>query len=203
MDQSEPPTPTLHRALRAALLSAAIVILYAIVVFIQSNFCWVYLYGAPRAIILTTFLCVYGFIFFFLRFRGRAVLVVCTIAAYLLPPHIDRIHPAVTAQVEAVGRLRGTNAFLEEYRSTHPQHGFPSTIAEIRSTHEVEKFYKFNYKPLRLRAEGPFDDYVLTALPVRPNCGCTYRLATSSDLRIHFTTESRPATIGDKVLESR
>jgi hypothetical protein len=189
------------RLLRAAILSAGIVALVAMYLSWRSNFCRLYLLGPVGASLGPTFLWIYLFAFFALRFRGRVVMITCTALVYFTRPNIDSISPVVMAQVEAVGALRGRTADLRASKNQHPELGYPRSIPEVSTRHHAEKFYRFKYVPIEPASDGQFRSYLLTATPTRRACGCAMSLATSDDGVLHVTEKDGAPTLGDITMD--
>ncbi|HVM92772.1 MAG TPA: hypothetical protein VMT67_08185 [Terriglobales bacterium] len=62
--------------------------------------------------------------------------------------------------------------------------------------------YRFEYVPSS-SPDGKIFDYLIHAIPARPDCGCCLRSITIlDDGRIYYTLDTRPATMLDQLLES-
>jgi hypothetical protein len=166
---------------------------------IRSHFCWVYLYGWGLAAFLTALIWIWLFIFFVLRWPGRATFLIVTALAALAVPHIDGVGPQVMAGLRAIGVLRQTQDVLAAYKNQHPAEGFPATAPVMNAPPFVQRMYRLAYTPVRSHPGLPVDDYLLTAQPTRCECG-PLSFAISRDGKIHFTTEDRRATLDDKII---
>jgi len=191
--------PTLRRMLWSSLLATAPVGIWAAVMEVRSDFCWVYCWGAGRCTFIGVLLWLWIFAFLFFRLRGRIALVVCTAVLYLGSPHGDGSFVAAN-QASMVGRFREAPAVMDAYRKDHPLQGYPASIPPIHLSSQAEKFYRIVYTPIRTSPGGPVDDYTITATPNRWCCGFALSLAMRSDGLIHHNWEKRPATLKDQVL---
>jgi hypothetical protein len=185
--------------LRSCILATSGALLTAAFVQVRSHCCWVYLYGWGAAIFLATLIWLWLFIFLVLRWPGRATLLIITVLVPLAAPHIDGVGPQVMAGLRAIGVLRQTQDVLAAYKNQHPAEGFPGTAPAMNAPPSVQKMYRLAYTPVRSRPGLPIDDYILTAQPVRCECG-PLSFAISRDGKIHFTTEDRRATLNDKIM---
>jgi len=188
-----------RRAVLSLLATAGVVGLWAVVMEVRSEYCWVYCWGAARCLLVGGLLGLWVLAFFMLRLRGRLVLVVCAAIVYAgLPHHLDRATTA-TCQASTVATFRQLPATLDAYRKDHDSQGYPASLPSVPLYNGASRFYRIVYKPIRANpgAGGPVDDYMVTATPNRWCCGFALSLAMRSDGLVHYNYEKRPATFGD------
>jgi len=164
----------------------------------SNNGCRIFESGHIPSLIVSGVVLVYLSALLLLPWWVRVVLLLLPfgIVLVILTTNIDTAHIAAI-QASAVGRVRTLQGLLEAYKEDHPREGFPELIPLIKPTWYTEKYYRFEYTPTRNLKDGPAEDYVLKATPIRPDCGCRMRLITSSDRIIHWNFEDRPATKAD------
>jgi len=132
----------------------------------------------------------YGFLV--LRWKGRIVLAVgAAVGSYFfLPPHINPM-PIAASESSAVRVLVEMSSSQEERQATHiptgTTPGFP-----------VERFYRFEYHP---NQKGNGFEVTATLLPAARSCGCIRSFLFTSERVLHYTSEPRPATERDPVVE--
>jgi len=131
---------------------------------------------------------------------GR-VLLLLPVAFGCLAVSVVNHERILMAQVVAAGRVRTMQKLLAAYKEEHPEEGFPAVMPPLKPEYLAEANYRFEYAPIRAEMDGPAEDYVLQALPIRPDCGCTIRLINWSDRVVHHTREDRPATKADPAFE--
>lgn len=178
-------------------ISAAVLLYFEF----SDNGCRIFKSGHVPALMFSSVVWLFLSALFLLPWWGRVVLLLLPLGLTIaiLTTNIDGTWVAVT-QASAVGRVRTMQGLLETYKEKHPQEGFPPVLPMIAPSRFTDKTYDFEYTPIHARQDGPAEDYVIRATPIRPDCGCTMRLITSSDRIIHWNFEDRPATKSDPTL---
>jgi len=190
---------TSRRVLPSFLLGSGIAIAFLLYLVFKDNYCWIFINGIVRASFLAGAVSLLAVSFLVLRWWGRLTLALCLVILYMGRPYVDSAQIALT-QASAAGVVRHLKVDLDEYRRAHPQDGYPATLPRIESKFPIQKYYRFEYGAVRAKQNGPADDFVLRAIPIRRNCGYTYSFVTSSREGIFGTTEDRPATNKDSCL---
>jgi hypothetical protein len=140
------------------------------------------------------------FVFFFLRWKGRAVWTVATLLFIVLTfSGIESNHRAAFAAT-AARSIRDTQRNLESYASAHPGGGYPGTLAGMVPLEFPYAFYRIHYSPYRAQPGGPITGFLLTAAATEPVCGPETSFAVSENGVIHFTPDRRDATLNDPAL---
>lgn len=189
------------RVMRSLLFSTGIGLAFLLFLEFSDNGCRIFKSGQAAAFISAGVVWLFLSALFLLPWWGRAVLLLLPlcVAIFILTTNIDHAGIAVV-QASAVGRVRTLQGLLGAHREKHPSEGFPALLPMMEPTRFTEKYYKFEYTPIRAKQDSHAADYVLRATPLRPDCGCTMRLVTSSDGVIHWNFEDRPATKADPPL---
>ncbi len=195
---SKNPKSIMQRALMSLLASAAVAVCFVVLLEFRSNHCWIWETGAARACFLAGLVGTLVFSFLMLGWRGRTLFILLLSAAYLGKPHIDRVGISAR-QASAVGIVGHMNDLLQAYRKAHPHEGYPAVMPRVVSNYDIEKYYRFEYAPVRAKPDGPAEDYVLRARPIRRSCGYTLNVTSSGDGHVYSTFEDRPATRKDEL----
>ncbi|MFI5118248.1 MAG: hypothetical protein ACHP8B_16280 [Terriglobales bacterium] len=144
------------------------------------------------------------FLFIGLRWKARVALAVCAVLAFSLS--LTGTHwlamPIPAAEASAVGTLVQMQFSLEADKSEHHRPGFANTLPTIVNSFPVQRFYEFEYRPKR-SDNGTIERFEIAAIPrARPrSCGFSRSFVITSDGVVHYTSESRAATVDDPVLD--
>jgi hypothetical protein len=184
------------------LLSTGIAVALLVFLELKNGGCWIFDSGQAVAFICAGFVWLLVSAFFLLPWWGRIVLLLLVLVTAGAIFTTNFMHSRIAAiQASAVGRVRTMQGLLEVYKEKHPGGGFPAVLPMIEPNWHTERHYRFEYEPIRTKTNGPAEDYVLRATPIRPECGCTMRLITSKDSIIHWNFENRPATRADPSID--
>lgn len=126
--------------------------------------------------------------------RGRSILVVCSILAFLLTPTFIRV-PVGAREADTVKRLRELMQSIDSYQKAHPLEGYPSTLAD-----SSQVAYKIAYQVFRSTPAHPADHFLIQATPLWPECGYARSFTAADDGEIHYTLEMRAANTTDPII---
>lgn len=166
--------------------------------YLNRDGCWLYFRGA-RGLFVFSFPWLWLLLMLGLRIRGRLVLAVLTLFGLLLWPQVDTIKFAA-AESSAVATLRQLSSTLESNKVGEQHPSYSRTLPSIEHVYPLWRVYRFEYVPT-VSSDGTVDAYVITATPLRRNCGCTRSFTIANDGRLYFTLEERAATVSDELLQ--
>ena len=187
-----------RRVVWSLLLSTVTAVALLVFLEFKNSGCWVFDSGQAAAFFCAGSVWLLFSAFFLLPWWGRIILFLLITCAAVGILSTNFMHSRIAGiQASAVGRVRTMQGLLEVYEEKHPGEGFPAVMPMMEPDWHTDRNYRFEYEPIRSKNNGPAEDYVLRATPIRPECGCTMRLITSSDRIIHWNFENRPATKAD------
>lgn len=193
-------SPVSKRTRRAFMLSTTIALWFLIYLEFRSNHCLVFMGDLSSAVLGCVALWILSVSFFLLGWRGRVILFVCLTAVYLIRPRGFGSRIAAI-QASTASHLRTMHSELEAYKNEHPSVGYPASMPNTKfGRWNVARYYRFEYTPIRSVSNGPADDFILQATPIRRSCGFEYNFTIFGDGQLHGTIQGRPATRNDKVL---
>lgn len=141
-------------------------------------------------------------LFLGLSWIDRLVLLLTLIVAILAWPERFVWGHSSAAESHAVVTLRMLKTDLENTRNKQPRDGYPRAMPTTNLCVILHPAYRFEYVPSS-SPDGKIFDYLIHAIPARPDCGCCLRSITIlDDGRIYYTLDTRPATMLDQLLES-
>jgi len=100
----------------------------------------------------------------------------------------------------AVDTLRDLNSRLQQPKNGEKHAIFPEKLPTVELSPVARKFYRFEYIPVRSEY-GEIRSYRIEAVPSRRGCGLEISFTITSDNRIFWTKEGRPATSADTPLD--
>jgi hypothetical protein len=159
---------------------------------LHSERCFRTLHGSAYIWCTSLFLWFLLCLFFLLPNRGRLILAVCLALFLLGLPHVDTFQPAAT-ETSAVVELRSLTDAVQKVGAENPRQGYPNALPKLPSKY-VLRFYELKYKPLKTNSAGPVDEFLIEAIPLRPECGCLRSFTAAEDGQIYSTREYRAAT---------
>jgi hypothetical protein len=165
---------------------------------LNRNGCWLYRHES-RDLILFAYVFAWLVAFLALATIWRVVLLVGTVV--VLVPVIGLKGDAernAAPEAAAVHALRDISLRIQQ---TSPEkQTFPAKVSMAELPPATRKLYRFAYIPSR-SPDGEIRTYRIEAVPGRRGCGLERGFTITSDNRIFWTMEARPATPSDTLLE--
>jgi hypothetical protein len=164
------------------------------------NGCWFYRHE-PKDFVLFIYIFIWLVAFFALAVIWRMLLVAGTLI--VLVPFVGvRGIAEMNAAPEsaAVHALHALNFSLQAQNNAQAYSVFPEKLPAVELPPIARKFYRFEYVPNR-SADGGIRSYLIEAVPSRRGCDLERSFTITSDNRVFWTMESRPAVPSDNLLE--
>jgi hypothetical protein len=178
-------------SLWAAVLTALLFLL------LNRNGCWFYRHES-RDLILFAYVFVWLLTFLTLTTIWRVILLVGTVVVLIPLVGLRDAEMNAVPEATAVHALRDISSRIQQ---TNPgKQTFPESVSTLDLPPLARKLYTFEYIPARSQG-GEIRNYRIEAVPCHRGCDLEKSFTITSDNRIFWTSEGRPATASDHLLE--
>lgn len=162
--------------------------------------CWFFRHE-PRDLALFVYIFIWLMGFLALAVIWRVLLLVGTLI--VLVPFVGMRGVAemnAAPESAAVHALHELSFSLQRPNNAEKHGTFPDKLQMVELSPVARKFYRFDYVPHR-STDGEIRSYLIEAVPSRRGCDLERSFTITSDNKVFWTIEPRPATPSDTLLE--
>jgi hypothetical protein len=160
--------------------------------------CWLFRHDF-RGLLDFVYVFVWLVLFFAIRTRLRLLLLLVTILVILTDTRFGMVEMNASAESSCVQALHQMQSSLGAYRVEHQEQGYPDAMPHVKLSFTAEKFYRFEYVPIR-SVSGTVVGYLVQATPARRDCDFHRSFTITDDGRVFWTLEPRAAMLSDAIL---